>query len=263
MGITEKKKKIDYDMQVSQLQKQIYSNKETIKKLSSKITQYKTTQGYYTVIAIISIYFQTIDHYFEMNTIHQNFYNKSQPTILDKIRKELSTILTLLEQSFGTNLPDDLTTNSELMNSLTLLTPKRLCNFIRKLENECSTLKDAYGINSKYYITSVNLYSKFCNFSVNTTNFKEYFNKLRNLQDADYKDMREHIIFIQQFLDKSSELNIKAYHVSLSKTMVEDALKKLEFLELINKFSPIKDGIRKTTEDIKRCHDSWARLLTN
>lgn len=235
---------------------QIKTILEQIQILETSPLSKQDIESCYIAIASITQYLKLIRLYISINNKYQSVFNRNNEEYLDQMRKYFIFITQKMKASFGTQVSISLTQNTKFLQQLKKLTPTRLLHLLQQLDFSLLSVKKLYPKTSKYNVVHVNTYNDIIGFTLNASNFKEYFSIIRNLQHPQYEEIRELLNFIIKLLDKCSNMWMELYTLNHSKEAVQYGIKVLEQLENIMRLSNHED-----LSEITRKKNSWNRYL--
>ncbi|MGL4562766.1 MAG: hypothetical protein ACRCVW_02785 [Brevinema sp.] len=248
--------KTKYEMAKLDIEQKLLFQQEKLKLISKELKKDQGFKNSYTIIAMVVYHLSIIELYFEQNDIYMSFYQRNSEPILDKIRKEFSSIFSLTGDFFGRKIPNNLTENSSAISELEKFTPKRILNLVTKMDLLYDKLKLSYGLKSRYLNNLANMYGDMCSFILNIIDFKQYFNRIRDIADEEYLYIKNLLDFISNFLIKVADNYMETHNITDSKTFVADSIEILSFTEIY--FRMRKDN---RLSEVIRKKQTWERLL--
>jgi len=248
--------KVKYELLAIEYQSIIDTKEHRIKELATKLSSKNTVEDKYITIAITIFYLQSFTLYFKLNKKYNEFFNKNNFLIINKVRKNFVAIFQLLDTAFGINISTNISKNTIRLKALTKLTPKRLHNLIYKLESACLELKDTYGTTSKYSTNIITMYGNLVGFITNCIDFKTYFMATQDLRHPDNLQIKALLAYILEILEHSANFYIEGFNLKNSQKMLQEGLLILSFLENLMRLQK-NDNIH----NIIRKKQSWQRLL--
>ncbi|MGL4561035.1 MAG: hypothetical protein ACRCV0_01930, partial [Brevinema sp.] len=112
------------------------------------------------------------------------------------------------------------------------------------------------GLKSRYLNNLANMYGDMCSFILNIIDFKQYFNRIRDIADEEYLYIKNLLDFISNFLIKVADNYMETHNITDSKTFVADSIEILSFTEIY--FRMRKDN---RLSEVIRKKQTWERLL--
>lgn len=247
-------KKIKFETIKNEFNSKINILQTKIKLLSQDIKKNKTEADKYTALAIIIYHLSIIELYFEHNQAYYSFFNRNSDQILDKIRKEFSSISAITRSFFGHGIPDSLAKHS---NSLEKMSPTRLLNLLKKMDMLYNKLAQAYGVNSRYVTTITSIYGSICEFMLHMVDFKSYIQRSKNLADPENLEIKKLLSFVTDLLLKAGNLYMQSYNLTNSKALI---LESIAYLNCTEKLLRMLNDPR--LEELERKKNSWKRMLS-
>lgn len=249
-----KEKKEAYNAIVKDLKEQVEIIQKKAQKLEREGMKEKTLNAFYTRIAACNVYMDTVKLYCKMNEYSLQIMEIKNDLYLSNARKDVYQAIKMLESIFGAIMDTSLTENTETIEQLTMMNPKRYLYLMKKIEYCITLVEYSEGDNSKWKWAFVDMYGKFAVVSKNMTNFKDYINRMYSPADPYYEDVNEIIRLNKKALDTAAQKFRTKYELS---TMdVQDMNKAIELLNQVVKIYIILNE-QEIAQDTKKTIEKW------
>ena len=252
------KNKMKYEIFAQQSKSELSKNKQHIVTLQSHLSN-NINQNRYIYIAIVTHQIKEVDLLFKLNDHYNELLKRNNDSILEDIRKNFSTLLAELKTCFDIGVHSDFIKNEDPLVDIVVITPKRLLNLLTSMEKNCTKLRIAYGPTSKYNKTMLNIYEDVCGFTINVINLKKYLSLVRDLSNPAYSSIRNLLDFSSEILEKTVDLYMETYKVTLDEGLISRGIIILESLETVYRLSNLDEEL----EDTTRKKQAWERLLNH
>ncbi|MGL4393918.1 MAG: hypothetical protein ACRCS8_01655 [Brevinema sp.] len=249
-------RKARYEMAKLEVENKIKFTQEKLKYLTKELKHDKSASDLYTLLAVMVYHISIIEMYFDQNKIYHSFYDRNSEPLLDKIRKEFVSAFTLTGSFFGRKPPQTLLEPLLPLAEAQKITAKRLLNLFTKMVRSAEKLKKEYGINSRYVNSLADIYGDVCYFILHIVDFRYYFNKVRDLSDEEYADIKDLLDFVGDLLIKVTDNYKEAFNMNKSQAFIEKSLELLDFSE---KYYRSTNDNR--IADLGRKKEMWERHL--
>lgn len=175
-------------------------------------------------------------------------------TLLNEARKTLYKAIIYLEEIVSDFIDAPFSDYEEGLNSISHLTEKQRYYLIRKLGLAINMVVDAYGDNTKWRWSFVDIEGRFAVIAKNILNLKEISKTGLDPHSDDYETVIFHLRLVKKLLAKSAEKYREKYEIATN--TISDFRTAILFLEAIKRIHLILNE-ESELEEVKRKLKIW------
>jgi hypothetical protein len=253
-----KEKKEAYNAVVKDLKEQVDITQKRAQKFEREGLRDKELNSWYKRIAASNVYLETVRLYCKMNGYSIQIMEIKNDLYLSNARKNIYQAIKMIESIVGTYVDVALTDNSEVLEKLSLLSPKRLLHLAKKMQYCIALVEIAEGDTSKWKWNFVEIYGKWATMMKNLINFKVYANKMYDPSDESYNEINDLMRLAKDGIEMAAQKYRTKYE--LSTRDVSDMNKGIELLNVLVRIFFILNEQEKAQE-AKKTIEKWKDKL--
>ncbi len=178
--------------------------------------------------------------------------------ILNEARKTLYKPIIYLEEIVTNFIDAAYTEYEEQVNEISNMTEKQRYYLIRKLGLAISLVIDAYGGNTKWRWSFVEIEGRFATVAKNIINMKEASKTLLDPHSDNYETIVYHLRLVKKLLQQSADRYREKYEIATN--VITDFKMAIRFLEALRKMHLVLNEHREADE-VKRKLEIWKEKM--
>ena len=178
--------------------------------------------------------------------------------ILNEARKTLYKPLIYLEEIVTNFIDTSYPEYEEKVNEISNMTEKQRYYLIRKLGLAISLVIDAYGGNTKWRWSFVEIEGRFATVAKNIINMKEASKTLLDPHSDNYETIVYHLRLVKKLLQQSADRYREKYEIATN--VITDFKMAIRFLEALRKMHLVLNEHREADE-VKRKLEIWKEKM--
>ena len=178
--------------------------------------------------------------------------------ILNEARKTLYKPLIYLEEIVTNFIDASYPEYEEKVNEISNMTEKQRYYLIRKLGLAISLVIDAYGGNTKWRWSFVEIEGRFATVAKNIINMKEASKTLLDPHSDNYETIVYHLRLVKKLLQQSADRYREKYEIATN--VITDFKMAIRFLEALRKMHLVLNEHREADE-VKRKLEIWKEKM--
>jgi hypothetical protein len=250
------KKKRQFDEQVKELKNQVEETQNRIKELKkSKKDNAKLAPYFNIAIAVKTL--KLVNLYCQMNDLSLEILDTKNESYLNNGRKEIYNVFMALEEVFGDDLDQSLTSNIDELKKVHLFNDAQKLTLIQDLSHAIEAVVQRFGEKSKWKWSFVEFDTRFAILAKNIINFKE----IQRNRDPRSKFYMERLALMRQCKDalkKAAESNQSKYE--LSTKVPGDMIRAINMLSTLRQIH-VQFGEKEEAEKLKSGIDVMKQRL--
>ena len=199
-----------------------------------------------------------ISHYLAMNQIFVSVFKKTNENLLNEARKSMHRCLTYVEDVVTKIIDAPFSDYEERLAKITAVSPAQRYALVDKIGQLINTLKEAFGKNTKWTWTFVELEARYATVTKNLINMRDYFVN-SDYESPHYEPTVRHTRKIRELLEQSADGYRKKYE--LSSKAIEDFQKGINYLSALRRLA-IFTGDQDLALTAKKKIETWTAKMT-
>jgi hypothetical protein len=196
-------------------------------------------------------------HYMVVNGINQSVLNQKNEDALNDARKALYKSVIYLEAIVSNVVDAPYSDYEEKLVQIATISPAQRYLLVRKMGLAINLLEDAYGDNTKWKWTFVELEGRYAAVAKNIINLKEVVANT-NLQSSNYEPTIRHLTLIKKLLGQAADRYREKYELSTGR--IDDFKMGINYLSALRRIHIILgDSVDAATT--KKKLDTWNNKL--
>lgn len=192
-----------------------------------------------------------------MNEYHVHFFKLKNELQLNNARKLLYKVLIYLEQVVSDSIDQPFSDYIEKLDKIQGLSAEQRLHIVKKLGFAIESVTEAFGKNSKWKWSLVDIEARYATVCKNMMNLKNLYNDLEPAS-PNYEPTMEHFTLAKTMMDKAATGLREKYELSTkSFNDFKLAIKYLEGLRLLY----LAIGKSEEATEMKRKYDVWKQKL--
>jgi hypothetical protein len=208
-------------------------------------------------VALAEDMFDLVSNYIVLNDVSQVVLKIRNEEALDAGRKTMYRGIIYLEQTVGNLVDAPFSEYEEKVAELEPLDAARRYRLARKMGLCLDLLENAYGDNTKWKWSFVEVEGRLAVAVKNILNLKNALAN-RDPRSPDYEPTQYHLRLIKMLLAQAADRYRDMYHLSTNR--LEDLKMGLKFLEALRRIHALL-GEREEAELVKKKYDAWFNNL--
>jgi hypothetical protein len=199
-----------------------------------------------------------VANYLAMNQIYQSVMGTKNENILNDARKSMHKCLVFLEEVVTKIIDAPFSDYEEGLSRIAAVSPIQRYSLVEKIGQQMNNLKEAYGKNSKWVWTFVELEGRYAVVAKNLINLRDYFVN-SDFESPHYEPTVRHIRRVRELLEQSADEYRKKYE--LSTKAIEDFQMAINFLSALKRLD-IFTGEQESAVITKKKIETWTAKMT-
>jgi hypothetical protein len=199
-----------------------------------------------------------VSNYLAMYQISVSVLGLKNENLLNEARKSMHKCLVYLEEVVTNIIDAPFSDYEEGLSKIAAVTPIQRYSLVEKIGQQMNSLKEAYGKNSKWTWTFVELEGRYAVVAKNLINLRDYFVN-SDFESPHYEPTTRHIKKVRELLEQSADGYRKKYE--LSTKAVEDFQKGINYLSAIKRLD-IFTGDQESAVITKKKIETWTAKMT-
>ncbi|MDR2923341.1 MAG: hypothetical protein LBU85_08380 [Treponema sp.] len=178
--------------------------------------------------------------------------------LLNEARKSMHKCLVYLEEVVTNIVDAPFSDYEEGLAKIAAVSPTQRYSLVEKIGQQLINLKEAYGKNSKWTWTFVELEGRYAVVAKNLINLRDYFVN-SDFESPHYEPTVRHIKKVRELLEQSADGYRKKYE--LSTKAIEDFQKGINYLSALKRLD-IFTGDQESAVTTKKKIETWTAKMT-
>lgn len=224
-----KVKKIEYAEKSSELKKQIDLLNKSIQDQIKGLSASGILQNYKKVI-IANLYMNIIMMYIRLSNLSMEILGIKNESYLENARKLSYKFIAILEEIVGNYVDAPYSELKDKLETISQLSDEKRLKLVKKISNTIIMIEEAFGPNSKWKWSFVDIDARAANLCKNLTDFR----RIQEHQDPrveGFPERNELLKFVKQYLRKAADRLREKYEIANPDVIIlKEAIKYLSSL---------------------------------
>jgi hypothetical protein len=199
-----------------------------------------------------------VSNYLTMNQIYVSVFGKTNENLLNEARKSMNRCLSCLEEVVTNIVDAPFSDYEEGLAKIAAVSPAQRYSLVEKIGQQLTSLKEAYGKNTKWANTFLELEGRYAVAAKNLINLRDYFVN-SDFESPHYQPTVRHIKKVRKLLEQSADGYRTKYE--LSTRAIEDFKKAINYLSAIKRMD-IFTGDQQSAVITKKKIEAWTARMT-
>jgi hypothetical protein len=252
---SEKQKEYDektksYSSSIEQLLKETQDVENALKKGEIPEPEFMKIKLSISMLTLVS-------NYLAMNQVNAAVFGKANENLLNEARKSMHRCLAYLEDVVTKIVDAPFSDYEEGLAKIAAVSPAQRYSLVEKIGQQMGSLKEAYGKNSKWTWTFVELEGRYAVIAKNLINLRDYFVN-SDFESPHYEPTVRHIRKVRELLEQSADGYRKKYE--LSSKAADDFQKGINYLSALKRLD-IFTGDQESAVTTKKKIETWTAKM--
>jgi hypothetical protein len=199
-----------------------------------------------------------VANYLTINQIYVSIFKKINENLLHEARKSMNRCLSYLEEVVTNIVDAPFSEYEEGLAKIAAVTPIQRYSLVEKIGQQLTNLKEAYGKNTKWTNTFLELEGRYAVVAKNLINLRDYFVN-SDFESPHYEPTVRHIRKVRELLEQAADGYRKKYE--LSTKAIDDFQKGIHYLSAIKRMD-IFTGDQQSAITTKKKIETWTAKMT-
>jgi hypothetical protein len=240
-----------YSSSIEQLIKEIQSVDAALKQGKIPDPEFMKIKLSITMLTIVS-------NYLAMYQLSVSILGQRSENLLNEARKSMQKCLVYLEEVVTNIIDAPFSDYEEGLAKISAVSPLQRFSLVEKIGQQMNNLKEAFGKDSKWKWTFVELEGRYATVAKNLINLRDYFVN-SDFESPHYEPTVRHIRKVRELLEQTAGGYRKKYELS-SKT-VDDFQKGINYLSALKRLD-IFTGDQESAVTTKKKIETWTAKMT-
>jgi hypothetical protein len=240
-----------YDSSIEQLLKDTQDVEAALKQGGIPDPEFMKIKLSITMLTIVA-------NYLVKNKIYVAVFGKINENLLTEARKSMHKCLVYLEEVVTNIIDAPFSDYAEGLAKIAAVSPAQRYSLVEKIGQQMTNLKEAFGKDSKWKWTFVELEGRYATIAKNLINLRDYFVN-SDFESPHYEPTVRHIRKASELLEQAADGYRKKYE--LSSKAIDDFQKGINYLSALKRLY-IFTGDQESAVTAKKKIETWTAKMT-
>jgi len=198
-------------------------------------------------------------NYIVMSSVVQSVMKMKNEEMLNEARKALYKSIIYLEEIVSNYLDAPYSDYADKVASIENVTPEERYLLVRKMGLAIELIESAYGDNTKWKWTFVEMEGRYATVAKNIINLRDIMTNM-NMDSEHYESTVRHLTLVKKLLSQAADRYRQKYELSTNR--IDDFKKGISFLSALRRLS-IVTGNQEEAVEAKKKVDVWNGKLAS
>ena len=204
-------------------------------------------------LSLVDSMLNLASNYIVMAGIVQSVMKLKNEEMLNEARKALYKSIIYLEEVVSNYLDAPYSDYSDRLDTIATVTPAERYLLVRKMGLAIELLENAYGDNTKWKWTFVDMEGRYATVAKNILNLRDIMNNL-NMDSEHYEPTVRHLTLVKKLLSQAADRYRQKYELSTNR--IDDFKKGISFIAALRRLSIVTANQDEAAEAKKKL-DVW------
>jgi hypothetical protein len=238
-------------------QTEVYRNKaaEILKEEQQILEQIKNNDPESAIkrLSLVDSMLNLASNYIVMDGVVQSVMKLKNEEMLNEARKAIYKSIIYLEEIVSNYLDAPYSDYSDKLEEIDNVTPEERYRLVRKMGLTIELIENAYGDNTKWKWTFVEMEGRYATVAKNIMNLRDIMTNM-NMDSEHYEPTVRHLTLVKKLLSQAADRYRQKYELSTNR--IDDFKKGISFLAALRRLS-IVTGNQNEAVEAKKKLDVW------